>query len=215
MQDKPKGHKFMPKILWFLSILFFFNGCSSVQICNLESIYGASNAEASEAYATVQLEKPSSQEAIEYLGLTGENNTFVLEEIRATVLVIEVFSVHCRHCLGAAKHFQGLYKLIQEKGLSGSIKIIGVGMENSDPDLNSYRKKFGVVFPLIADLGNKAYRILETNKVAIPHFLVLRRDDNGRFKTVYSKSRETRKAQDLFQAIVGFTGLSLEGTEIK
>lgn len=190
----------MSKLFLFLSFLFFINNCCS----------GASIAEASDTYATVEFEKPQSQAALEYLGLAGDKKTFTLEEIKAPVLVVEVFSVSCRHCQGAAKHFEALYELVQKKGLSEKIKIIGIAIQNSNLEVDVYRKKFNVQFPLVADPGYEAYRIVG-RKVAIPHVSVLRRDDNGKFDTVYSKPRETREGKDMFETVLKTTGLSAQG----
>lgn len=182
--------------LFFLGILGLFGPTCSL----FAQAFDAS-------YATVEFEKPQSQAALNYLGLAQDKNILTLNEINAPVLVVEIFSVSCPHCQHAAKNFESLYELIQKRWLSEKIKILGIAMNSLNFEVEVFKQKNGIQFPLVADPKNCAFRIVGS-KFAYPHVLVLRRDDSGKFITVYSKSKETREGKDMLETILSVTGLN-------
>ena len=171
----------------------------------LDADLEAAFAEVTGPYDKVEFETPRPEEAAAYLGLSPERKKFTLEDIKFPVLVVEIFTTSCPHCQHDAKNFNAIYDLILQKGLQDKIKIIGIGMSNSNPEIDAYRKKFGVSFPLISDRDNAAYRFV--GRVQIPFFMVLKRTETGQLKKVYEKSREKRKPDDVLKTIVSSSGI--------
>ena len=97
------------------------------------------------------LPMPQDEAGKSYLGLTGSEN-FKLGQIPAQVLIIEVFSFYCPHCQHAAPQVNELYREIQGRpDLKAKLKMIGIGVGNSPYEVNAFREKYKVPFPLFSD----------------------------------------------------------------
>ncbi len=86
-----------------------------------------------------------------YLGLSG-SGTFTVGQIKARLVIIEVFSFYCPHCQRMAAQINDLSRLIESRAdLKGKIKMIGIGAKNSAYEVEAYRDRYHVPFPLFAD----------------------------------------------------------------
>lgn len=64
--------------------------------------------------------------------------------------------------------------------------FIGIAVGNSPFEVDIYRKKFSVGFPLFDDKGYAVYNTLQD--VLTPHFIGLNLDGKGGYRMVYSKN---------------------------
>ena len=94
---------------------------------------------------------PVSAEDLAYLGVGKGAKEFTLDQIKAPLVVLQLFSMYCTYCQEEAPQVNEFYKLINQKGLGDKIKIFGVGIKNSRMEANLFRKKFKVAFPLLPD----------------------------------------------------------------
>jgi peroxiredoxin len=108
--------------------------------------------------AALRLPTPADPAHRGYLGVSpGE--TFALSEIKARILIIEVFSMYCPHCQKEAPIVNRLFQQIQaDPQLKAHIKIIGIGVGNTPYEVSFFRKTYAVPFPLFADRS----RVLST-----------------------------------------------------
>jgi thiol-disulfide isomerase/thioredoxin len=98
-----------------------------------------------------ELPMPDSESGRSYLGVSGTGN-FNIGQIKTRVLLIEVYSIYCPNCQRAAAHVNELYQLIQQNpDLKDKIKLIGIGVTNTAYEVNLYREKYRVPFPLFPD----------------------------------------------------------------
>lgn len=111
------------------------------------------------------------------LGLPKSNTGFRLSEIRAKAIILVVFSMYCPHCQKEAPGLKKIHELIASKGMSGDLKLVGVGAGNSPFEVNVFREKFQLAFPLIPDQDFLAYKAL--GQVGTPYFYVLKRQGPG------------------------------------
>lgn len=110
-----------------------------------------------------ELPMPDSESGRSYLGVSGTGN-FNIGQIKTRVLLIEVFSIYCPNCQKAAAHVNELYQLIEKNpDLSDKIKLIGIGATNTPYEINLYRERYKVPFPLFPDQSLDITRQLQVN----------------------------------------------------
>jgi len=140
-----------------------------------------------------------------YLGLSGDG-TFRIPQIKANVVIIEIFSMYCPYCQKDAPGVNELYNRIEkDSDLKNRIKIIGIGAGNSSYEIEIYRKTYTVPFPLFSDKDftiHKAY-----GEVRTPYFIVAKINDDGTHKIVHSQLGGYPGAEPFLQLVLESSGL--------
>jgi len=117
----------------------------------------------------------------ESLGLLG-TGSFRLPQIKADLLIVEVFSMYCPYCQAEAENVNSLYEMIRKNpGLRNRVKLIGIGTGNTPFEVNFFKKKFKVPFPLIPD-ENMAIQKCANKTIRTPTFVTIRVGEKGSFK---------------------------------
>ena len=115
-----------------------------------------------EVLPKITLEVPDNEEYRGYLGLTqAPGETFTLEDIDADILLIELFSMYCPFCQEEAENVNALFDIMYDFSKPEfSVKIIGLGANNSAFEVDHYRNTYGVRFPLFPDQDMSMYNAL-------------------------------------------------------
>lgn len=153
----------------------------------------------------IELPIPGSEAERSYLGLSGNGN-FRIGEVKSQVLLVEIFSFYCPHCQQSASQVNDLYNEIQKRGdLNGKIKMIGIGAKNSAFEVDSYRERYHVPFPLFSD------KYLElTEKLCVrgtPTFIGFKVDGKGLQESFYYGEGGFPDIQKFLSEIVQSSGL--------
>ncbi len=128
---------------------------------------------------------PGETSYISYLGLK-RSEPFSVSEIPAQIVIIEIFSMYCPYCQREAPKINDLYNKIQSNpNLRDRIKIIGIGAGNSPFEVNFFKKKFQVEFPLFPDQEFTIHKLL--GEVRTPYFFVVRNQKDNLPLVIYSK----------------------------
>ncbi|MFA5322489.1 MAG: redoxin family protein [Smithella sp.] len=136
------------------------------------------------AFPYIELSKPANPRDLNYLGLSG-SGIFKVQQIKADVVIIEIFSMYCPYCQGEAPHINDLYTLIENNPAGkNKVKIIGIGINNSLFETDIFKKKYTVAFPLIPDGDFKLHKII--GEVRTPYFIVVKLK-GGKKEVIYSK----------------------------
>jgi peroxiredoxin len=106
------------------------------------------------------------------LGLVEEQDTFLIQQVKADVVIIDCFDLYCPSCQKGAKYVNQLYQLIEERGLSGQVKVIGLGLGNTPMEVATFRDKYAVRFPVFPDRSNAVAR--QFGNVRVPGLVVIR-----------------------------------------
>jgi len=144
----------------------------------------------------------------DYLGLSKGDNTFKIPEIKAAVIIIEVFSMYCPHCQRDAPNVNSLFNMIEgNPGLKGKIKLIGIGAGNSSFEVDIFRKKYSVPFPLFPDEDFAVHKRI--GEVRTPYFIALKINRDGLHKVVYSKLGGLEKADQFLELMLKLSELDV------
>jgi len=139
-----------------------------------------------ESFPDLKFPTPKASEHLAYLGLDSKvGPAFKLGQVKASVVIFEVFSMYCPYCQNEAPSINGLYSRIAERGLEGKIKLIGLGAGNSPYEVDLFKGKYGVQFPLLSDSDLTLHTAL--GKMRTPYFIVVSLTPEGKGLVIYSR----------------------------
>lgn len=120
-----------------------------------------------------------------YLGLPT-SGFFKIPQIKARVVLIEIFSMYCPHCQGDARNVNKLYNMIEDNPkFKDKVKLIGIGTGNSSYEVEVFMKTYDVPFPLFADMDFSIHKVL--GEVRTPYFIGIKINHDGTHRVFYSK----------------------------
>ena len=155
-------------------------------------------------FPEIELLKPADPVYLKYLGISG-SGSFKIQQIKADVVIVEIFSMYCPHCQAEAPAINDLYQLIEENAaLKGKIKMIGIGTGNSIYETDIFKKKYSVKFPLVPDGDFKIHKIM--GEVRTPYFIVVKLKGK-RADVIYSKAGALGDNKSFLEEIVKSAGL--------
>jgi len=112
-----------------------------------------------------------------YLGLSGDAATFGLADVKADVLVLEMFGLYCLHCRAEAPKVKTAFELLDKDGLADKVKFLGVGVKNTAFEVQAFRTQLKVPFPGAPDPDMAVTKNLGI--MATPTFVVLKLENGG------------------------------------
>ena len=157
----------------------------------------------------MKLPIPEKPEEKNYLRLKGEG-TFTIPQIKARVVIIEIFSMYCPYCQKEAPTVNELYNAIENySDLKSKIKIIGIGAGNTPMEVDVFRKKYQIAFPLFPDVDYSIHKVC--GEVRTPYFIGVKIDENSTNEVIYSKLGSIQDANQFLELIIELSGLKKEG----
>ena len=155
-------------------------------------------------FPEIELLKSSNPVDLKYLGLSG-SGIFKIQQVKADVVIVEIFSMYCPYCQAEAPAINELYGLIEKNpALKNKIKIIGIGINNSLFETDIFKKKYKVEFPLIPDGDFKLHKII--GEVRTPCFIVVKLK-GGKKEVIYSKLGALGDNKAFLEKIIKSAGL--------
>ncbi|MFH0960825.1 MAG: redoxin family protein [Pseudomonadota bacterium] len=151
--------------------------------------------------ASLKFNVPETLADKKYLGLSDGKN-FQLPQVKARLLIIQIFSMYCPVCQRDAHAVNELHDLLQKvPGLRDEVKMIGVGTGNTPYEVNVFREKFKVAFPLIPD-DNFAIQKALSDEIRTPTFLVVKPTAEGKLEIVLTKVGEINESGEFLKRIM-------------
>lgn len=187
------------KIFLLITALFFLLS-PSLEVCASEAV-----PQKGSSFPSITIPIPDKDAEKAYLGLTVKNS-FKLSEIKAELLIIEIYSMYCPYCQKEAPIVNELYQIIEKKPtLKDKIKLIGIAAGNTPFEIDIFRNQFTVPFPLFPDESFAVHK--KIGEVRTPHFFVLKMNADGSNKIVYSKTGSIEDAAKFLDHILQESGL--------
>lgn len=160
----------------------------------------------------IKLNVPADPQVRKQLGITAKDGQFTIGQIKSGLLIIEVFNMYCPHCQHYAPTVNDLYKtILADANLRERVMLIGIGVGNSPFEVDIFRKKYAVAFPLFDDKGYAVYNTFQS--VLTPHFIGLVLDGKGGYRMFYSKNGGFEDAKAFLNTMIKLSGLPLGGVK--
>lgn len=135
-----------------------------------------------DAFPDLKLSGPITPQDRAYLSVPETTAMpFALSAAKGEAFMIEFFSMYCPYCQREAPNLAALFKEIQASPQRDKIRMIGVGINNSDFEVEFFRKKYESPFPLFSDPDGVILK--QIGITATPTFVVVKRD-GASFKVI-------------------------------
>jgi thiol-disulfide isomerase/thioredoxin len=190
----------MKKILisFVLMAVFFLTASSFIHAADKPPQKG-------ESLPVINLPIPKSPDEKSYLGLSG-GGSFKIPQIKAKVVIIEIFSMYCPYCQKDAPGINELYTLIEnDPDLKKKVKLIGIGAGNTPFEVGVYKKTYAVPFPLFPDQDFTIHKAC--GEVRTPYFIVVKINEDGSHLIVHSQLGEYPGAKPFLELVLKSSGL--------
>lgn len=140
-----------------------------------------------------------------YLGLSGDG-LFKIPQIKARVVIVEIYSMYCPYCQKDAPGINELYNLIEKNpDLKNKIKMIGIGAGNTLFEVETYKKTYQVPFPLFPDKDFAIHKAC--GEVRTPYFIVVKINDDGTHQIVHAQLGNYPGAEPFLEIVLKASGL--------
>ena len=155
--------------------------------------------------APIKLPVPQDSTAKNYLGLAGEGS-FALSQIKAQVVMIEIFNMYCNNCQREAPRVNEFYQLMsKDPNLKGKIKMIGIGVGNTPLEVDVFKKTYAVSFPLFPDTDYAIHKAI--GEVRTPYFIGVKINTDGSLNVFLAKEGGFQDPAQFLKQIVTSSGL--------
>lgn len=159
-----------------------------------------------EVLPQLTLTAPNNPEYLSYLGLKqAPGETFTLNDIEADVLLIELFSMYCPFCQDEAQNVNALFEKMYEFSKPDfSIKLIGLGANNSAFEVDHFRNTYGVRFPLFPDQDMSMYNALGGK--GTPGFIACKKEADNSCTIIHRQSGGFYQVDEFFKELLHKSG---------
>jgi thiol-disulfide isomerase/thioredoxin len=187
------------RFIFFLIILFLGLSGSPTPAANTPPRQG-------ELFPALNLPIPKNPEEKAYLGLSGEG-LFKIFQLKAQVVIIEIFSMYCPYCQKEAPIVNELYQAIEDNpDLKGKIKLLGIGVGNSIFEVGVFKKTYTIPFPLFADEELIIHKSL--GEVRTPYFIAVKIQKDKTPRVIFSELGSMNGAKSFLKKIIQLADLN-------
>ena len=172
------------------------------------SIYAAENIPPKVGSPMPAIELPMFKNTadLQYLGLSAGGKFFRINQVKAKVVILQIYSMYCPYCQAEAPNVNRLYAAIENNpALKDKIKIIGIGAGNTQFEVATYKKKYTVTLPLVPDDDFKIHKIL--GEVRTPYFIAVKLNNDGKTEVIYSRLGALGNVDQFLALLVTLSGL--------
>jgi peroxiredoxin len=178
--------------------IFFFS-------MSLSTIAANTPPQKGETLPVINLPVPKTAAEKSYLGLSGDGS-FKIPQIKANVVIVEIFSLYCPYCQKDAPGVNELYQLIEKNpDLKKEIKIIGIGAGNTAFEVETYKKTYAVPFPLFSDQDFTIHTAC--GEVRTPYFIVVKMNEDKTHQIVHAQLGDYPGAEPFLDLVLKSSGL--------
>ncbi len=117
--------------------------------------------------------------------------------------------MYCPHCQKDAPTVNKLYEALQkDPDLRGTMKLIGIGIGNTPYEINLYREKYSIVFPLFPDPDMSVGKALGVR--GTPTFIGIKANHDGSLEDFYFKTGKMGSIEEFMDNMISRSGADEE-----
>lgn len=121
----------------------------------------------------------------EYLGLPADAKWLDLADLTARFVLIQLYNTMCHECVRETKMLSRFFERVEaDPVLAGRLKIIGVGVYDTNLKVVKFRKHYNVLYPLFADRYGEIFGCLGQAQVPLAYLLRARGDGTWNIELV-------------------------------
>jgi len=155
---------------------------------------------AGEVLPDIELPVPQDGRLQEYLGVSG-SGLFSVDQIKADIVIMKLFSVYCPLCHKDAPKMNQLYAKIESSAeLKGRLKLIAIGAGNSVQQVAQFKEEYGLKFPVFADGNGSIHRQL--GSVKFPYYMGVKLDSDHHARIFYARLGQIEDTETFLQMIL-------------
>jgi peroxiredoxin len=155
---------------------------------------------AGDVLPVIELPAPQEERLQEYLGVSGAG-LFSVNQIKADIVIIKLFSVYCPLCHKDAPKMNQLYAKIESSPeLKGRLKLIAIGAGNSVQQVAQFKEEYGLTFPVFADGDGSIHRQL--GSVKFPYYMGVKFDGDHNTRIFYARLGQIQDTDTFLQSIL-------------
>ncbi|MCJ2165398.1 redoxin domain-containing protein [Pseudodesulfovibrio sp. S3-i] len=146
-----------------------------------------------------------------YLDLPEGTRFLQLSELKARFLLIQLYNTLCSDCVAETKKLTRFFKQVEaDPVLAGRLKIIGLGVYDSNRAVVSFRKHYDVAYPLFSDKGGQIFECL--GQAELPLAYLVRAEGDGTW-TIELIKRGYFEPDERFLSVLRAAVVKAEGTD--
>lgn len=121
----------------------------------------------------------------EYLELPEGARFLQLSELKASFVLIQLYNTLCSDCVAETKMLTRFFKKVEaDPALAGTLKIIGIGVYDSNLAVVRFRKHYDVAYPLFSDKSGQIFECLGQAELPLAYLVRARGDGTWRIELI-------------------------------
>jgi len=125
-------------------------------------------------FPQITMSVPTQPEDRRYLGLF-DSDKFTLMDVKADVVFLEILNTHCFSCKKQARLNKKLFELINsDLSKKERIKIFGIAVGNDANEVQTYKKEYNILYPIIPDPDFRIHGAIGVSKT--PYSIYIRKE---------------------------------------
>ncbi|BCS89319.1 hypothetical protein PSDVSF_25610 [Pseudodesulfovibrio sediminis] len=151
------------------------------------------------------------EEDREYLALPAGSKWLQLSELSARFVLIQLYNTMCNDCVNETKLLSRFFEKVEaDPVLSGRLKIIGLGIYDSNRDVVHFKRHYEVAYPLFSDKSGQIFECL--GQAELPLAYLVRAEGNGEW-TIELIKRGYFVPDETFLQVLKDAVIRAEGTD--
>ena len=107
-----------------------------------------------------------------YLGLPPTARWLELGQLNARFVLIQLYNTLCNDCVAETKKLSAFFHVVEaDPVLAGQLKIIGLGIYDSNQSVVNFKRHYDVSYPLFSDKSGQIFECLGQSQLPLAYLL--------------------------------------------